>query len=732
MASSQPANGEPLVVSDVLDQHEGAHVGKLVPPGIAEGTAKGMQIVTPTDDACSDSPLVHLPSHAAEGTQKRTQVSPFRAQGSQHEGSPRSTSPRRPGKGLTRQNTAARLGLRVPSARVLPKLRPSLEFQRQAKFLRRQLKNRDQDRVWVIDPRDSRVLSIWDGITTAALVYTAVLTPFEVGFLSASTTVDAWFVINRILDVIFILDMCLQFCVVYQKAQERAEGDDAAFVTERRKIVRHYLFGWFPLDLFSILPSIFDIVPLVEAGNDNLDAAATAEKLTGFRAVRALRLIKLIRLLRASRLLARWQARIGLSHSTLTVLRIIVFMLIACHWYACIFALQAVLHDDPAVTWLGLQGHCSDVPISPGSNIAPHQVFAHQCASLDLPSFYLAAVSWSAMIITGLGGTDWYPSQDNAETMIVTVMVVLGALMWAKVLATFCELATNADPASLEYRQALDDLNRFCTSQGLSTDLKRRLRQFFHQRKHIMLSKSSAGVIHKMSTSLQIEVVMLVHKHWLRHIWFLRGAEPACLVQLALRMEPCVFAPGELPEADHLYVLHRGIVMHGLRVLTSGKMWGEEMIVGEGRDSTVVAPALARCMTYVEVYSLNKAVFFRVINAFDDARRLVRRGAVLLIARRGVVKLVKTLRKQREGGDSRGFIDMILDAANKAAGQIARVNQSEDASGGISLALRDDISSTKAHVEALSEEMAAMREGLNRLLQKEGLKPIQGTTSTET
>lgn len=187
--------------------------------------------------------------------------------------------------------------------------------------------------------------------------------------------------------------------------------------------------------------------------------------LQGFRAVRALRLVKLVRLIRASRLVARWQARIGLSHSVVTLLRIIVLMFLACHWYACVLALQAVLHDDPAVTWLGVQGHCSSVPITipPGASLS---VFEKQCPELDLSSFYLAAFATSALIITGLGGTDGYPSQNNVETMIITVLVVMGAFMWAMVLATFCELATNADPAALDYRQALDDLNRFCSTHG--------------------------------------------------------------------------------------------------------------------------------------------------------------------------------------------------------------------------------------------------------------------------
>jgi hypothetical protein len=43
---------------------------------------------------------------------------------------------------------------------------------------------------------------------------------------------------NRMLDAIFIVDMMLQFCVVYQQASERGDGD-AKWVTERRKIVKN-------------------------------------------------------------------------------------------------------------------------------------------------------------------------------------------------------------------------------------------------------------------------------------------------------------------------------------------------------------------------------------------------------------------------------------------------------------------------------------------------------------
>ena len=66
------------------------------------------------------------------------------------------------------------------------------------------------------------------------------------------------------------------------------------------------------------------------------------------------------------------------------------------------------------------------------------------------------------MVITGTGGTDNYPLASSIpETAFVTVLVFLGALLWTQVLALFCDVATNSNPAETLFRQTLDDLNTF-------------------------------------------------------------------------------------------------------------------------------------------------------------------------------------------------------------------------------------------------------------------------------
>ena len=66
-------------------------------------------------------------------------------------------------------------------------------------------------------------MSAWDGLTATALIFTATVTPFEVAFLeTAESTNDALFVINRLLDVIFTLDMLSQFFLMYKIGEEGA------------------------------------------------------------------------------------------------------------------------------------------------------------------------------------------------------------------------------------------------------------------------------------------------------------------------------------------------------------------------------------------------------------------------------------------------------------------------------------------------------------------------------
>ena len=85
-----------------------------------------------------------------------------------------------------------------------------------------QLVSRAQCHWWVIDPRKVRWIAHWDLAMTVALVYVALVTPVEVAFLKPGTTLESKtsspiFLINRLLDAMFILDILLNFRLAYKE-----------------------------------------------------------------------------------------------------------------------------------------------------------------------------------------------------------------------------------------------------------------------------------------------------------------------------------------------------------------------------------------------------------------------------------------------------------------------------------------------------------------------------------
>ena len=250
-------------------------------------------------------------------------------------------------------------------------------------------------------------------------------------------------------------------------------------------IVRHYLTTWFPLDATTIfVPLIFDlyqasdaVVISEESAADSaaVDAGGVSSHMSVLRVLRVLRLMKLVRLVRASRMWERWKTRITLSYGSITMLQCAVMVMVSAHWYACVMGLQASLHTNPLDTWLGpeLYGFCYRADPADAIIVNPSApIPVAGCEELTTGSWYLAALAWSFMVLTGTGGTDRYPSShSDGETFIVMILVVVGALLWTRVLAMFCDVATNSNPGLTHFHQQLDGLNDFITTNNLPKEM---------------------------------------------------------------------------------------------------------------------------------------------------------------------------------------------------------------------------------------------------------------------
>jgi hypothetical protein len=246
-----------------------------------------------------------------------------------------------------------------------------------------------RDSTWVIDPRKgSTFQSIWDALTALCLVFVALVTPYEVGFLDMSqTALDPLWLVNRFVDLVFLVDLVLQF---FTMAEVKVDGE-MRWVSSPRKIARAYLVGWFPIDITSIGVASVDYIALFQSSNELSD-------LRVLRTLRVLRLIKLVKLLTASKIIRRYEVKVAINYAALSLFKCIVGMLLLSHWFACIWALQTSFASSKLDTWLGNnEVYCF-------ASTSEATVDGVEC--LAPPVIYTASVYWAVMSITSIGYSD--------------------------------------------------------------------------------------------------------------------------------------------------------------------------------------------------------------------------------------------------------------------------------------------------------------------------------------
>jgi len=511
---------------------------------------------------------------------------------------------------------------------------------------------------YIIDPRRSRTfLPGWDLLTTFCLIFTAIVTPFEVAFLKLPETAsealsDPLFLVNRIIDLTFAFDLVLNFLLMYQ---DTSALDGVKWIDEPSAIVKHYLRGWFALDLFSVLPSAFDLLPYMlessSASGARMDEGE--DILTRFkflRVVRCLRLVKLMRLLRASRMMSRWETRLSINYNMASMCKVLVGYLLVAHWSACALVLPTTFYDHPVLSWLGHYGYCiaetasGGVPGAPGEGYpyddcyrtinlarglhADHTLVEEllddgtcqvRCEAPD--RLFVAAFYFTLQMICGAtGGPFDREGFDVWEQIIFAFLTAIGALVWGQVIGTVVSVVANANSDVTWFRSTMDELNQFMHLYSLPQETRMRLREYFTQSRHVRHGQQRKRILKQMSPLLQGEVALAINSRWLKSINFLIGAETELVVLVACSLQPAVFIPGELVTPGSLYVIHKGVALYGGRLLTSGRCWGQDMILARQH----LCRFAARAMSYLEVYRISRAELLELARPFPIALRRIR------------------------------------------------------------------------------------------------------------
>ncbi|CAF3321374.1 unnamed protein product [Rotaria socialis] len=244
----------------------------------------------------------------------------------------------------------------------------------------------------------------WDWLILLLVIYTAIVTPYIAAFLmhedgpnkQRSRPSRALSVIELIVDVMFIIDLLVNLRTTYVKHNEE-------LVTRASKIAKHYLKGWFLIDVTAAIPFdiLFSLIQTKGGGESTV--------LMGL-----LKTARLLRLVRIARKLDRY-SEYGIG---VLILLTATFALIA-HWLACIWyaigRLERNTHGtERTIGWLAeLANHTHQYYNDSDPTSGPTKV-----------SKYITALYFTFSSLTSVGFGNVSPNTNSEKGFSIIIMLV--------------------------------------------------------------------------------------------------------------------------------------------------------------------------------------------------------------------------------------------------------------------------------------------------------------------
>ncbi|XP_054663076.1 potassium voltage-gated channel subfamily H member 3 isoform X2 [Grus americana] len=409
----------------------------------------------------------------------------------------------------------------------------------------------------------------WDGLILLATLYVAVTVPYSVcvgvgteeGLPAARGPPSAC---DLCVEILFMLDIILNFRTTFVSKSGQV-------VLDPRAIARHYLAGWFPLDLVAALP--FDLL-----------AACRVNVYVGAHLLKTVRLLRLLRLLPNLDRYSQYSA-------VVLALLMVVFALLA-HWVACgwFFLGQREVEGSPAALpesgWLQelarrletpyylSRGNCSTG--GAGNDTGPGANCSGSGGLLGGPSLrsaYITSLYFALSSLTSVGFGNVSANTDTEKIFSICTMLV-GALMHAVVFGNVTAIIQRLYARRFLYHSRTRDLHDYIRIHRIPRPLKRRILEYFQSTWAANNGIDTAELLQSLPEELRADIALHLHKELLQLPLF-GGASRGCLRTLSLGVRPTFCTPGEL-------LIRRGDALQALYFLRSGSM---EVL----RDGTVLA-----------------------------------------------------------------------------------------------------------------------------------------------
>ncbi|KAK3557006.1 hypothetical protein QTP70_022899 [Hemibagrus guttatus] len=443
--------------------------------------------------------------------------------------------------------------------------------------------------------------AVWDWLILLLVIYTAIFTPYSAAFLLndpeekkrrvCGYSCNPLNVVDLIVDIMFIVDILINFRTTYVNANEEV-------VSHPARIAVHYFKGWFLIDMVAAIP--FDLL-IFGSGSEETTTL-----------IGLLKTARLLRLVRVARKLDRYSE----YGAAVLMLLMCIFALIA-HWLACIwYAIGNVEKPylEHTIGWLD----------NLGVSIGKQYNYSDPSSGPSIKDKYVTALYFTFSSLTSVGFGNVSPNTNSEKIFSICVMLI-GSLMYASIFGNVSAIIQRLYSGTARYHLQMLRVKEFIRFHQIPNPLRQRLEEYFQHAWTYTNGIDMNMVLKGFPECLQADICLHLNQSLLQGCKAFQGASKGCLRALAMRFKTTHAPPGDTlvhggDVLTALYFLGRGsieILKDDIVVAILGKndIFGE-MIHLYGKPGK--ANADVRALSYCDLHTIEREELLEVLDMYPE------------------------------------------------------------------------------------------------------------------